>query len=206
MPLIDRGGVITAVLPASVRIAPGRDMPCYYPMEKVDRRHSGATASWSWPDGTHFGAATQGENGLALACPLPPLATTRVPPTGPIAHSRCASPESLFLFDTNDPAPCNIDAQGGRRTVRRIISYWGDVPSREDPCQDWEYSSCEHLAISPGASVRDGGRRALKRCAGLTPLCRSAKSFLSPFGQHQNNSAKSLTNRSRVSDQIHTSD
>lgn len=109
MPLIDRGGVITAVLAASVRIAPGRDMPCYYPMEKVERRSSGATASWSWPDGTHFGAATQGENGLALACPLPPLATTRVPPTGPIAHSRCASPESLFLFDTNDPAPCNIN-------------------------------------------------------------------------------------------------
>lgn len=90
--------------------------------------------------------------------------------------------------------------------MKDFINYWGDVPSREDPCQDWEYSSSEHLAISPGASVREGRRRALKRCAGLTPLCRSAKSFLSPFGQHQNNSAKSLTTRSRVVDQLHTPD
>lgn len=73
MPLIDRGGEITAVLPASVKIASGRDMSYYYPMKKVERKNSGARASRA---GKHFGAAMQGENGLALACPLPPLATT----------------------------------------------------------------------------------------------------------------------------------
>lgn len=108
MPLIDRGGEITAVLPASVRITSGRDMSHYYPMEKVEKKNSGARASW-FEKALRCSYTTREWIGACL-----PTAAPRhhhpYPHKGPIVHSRRVSPESLFLFDTNDPAPCNVDA------------------------------------------------------------------------------------------------